>query len=146
MDTMTHTWGKNTRENIEARFVADDECLIWTGFVANLHRSPTGYGRVNFDKKIWYVHRLVWTWNRGPIPEGMTVDHLCQNTLCQNVDHMELVSSAENRRRCTDRATMCGNGLHPYPENRRRVKTTGESYCQVCNREASARSYQRSKA
>jgi hypothetical protein len=35
----------------------------------------------------------------GPIPLGMTVDHLCNVALCQRPDHLELVPKPENTRR-----------------------------------------------
>lgn len=32
----------------------------------------------------------------GPIPEGLTIDHLCRNTMCVNPDHLEPVTHREN--------------------------------------------------
>jgi hypothetical protein len=46
-----------------------------------------------------YAHRLAWELERGPIPEGLTIDHLCRNRGCINVRHMEVVTLAENIRR-----------------------------------------------
>ncbi len=50
----------------------------------------------------WYGNRNVlghrWSYNRfkGPIPEGMELDHLCRNRLCVNPNHLEPVTSREN--------------------------------------------------
>jgi len=37
------------------------------------------YATVNYKKKHTYVHRLVWMTFVGPIPEGMTIDHMIAN-------------------------------------------------------------------
>jgi hypothetical protein len=46
-----------------------------------------------------YAHRSVYVHLRGPIPPGMTIDHLCRNRSCVNPDHLEVVSLKENVRR-----------------------------------------------
>ncbi len=59
------------------------------------------YGRL-YDPAIGrsdYAHRVVWRRVYGPIPAGLTVDHVCRVTLCQRPDHLELVTKAENTRR-----------------------------------------------
>lgn len=48
-------------------------------------------------------HRTAWVRAHGPIPHGMTVDHVCNNRACQNVEHMELVPQEENFRRSVER-------------------------------------------
>ena len=75
-------------------------CQEWTGFVAD-----TGYG-------LWTVaiigtgrtvsfrpHRVAYELAVGPIPPGLTIDHLCRNKLCCNAKHLEPVSALENYRR-----------------------------------------------
>lgn len=76
-------WGKVDRGG-------PTECWIWTGFI-----SPTGYGRSSRG----IAHRLAYELTHGPIPEGLTIDHLCRNKACQNPAHLELVTAAENTRR-----------------------------------------------
>ena len=81
-----------------------DTCWIWRGQVAN---QRFGYGLfydADKGKKIRAHHFLV-----PPIPsreesEGvkMNYDHLCQNVLCVNPDHLELVPAAENARRAAE--------------------------------------------
>jgi len=57
------------------------------------------YPRVRIGGRIVYRHRLAYEEAKGPIPEGLTVDHLCFNTRCVNPDHLEAVPNKENVRR-----------------------------------------------
>lgn len=64
-------------------FTVGDDCWEWTG------KAASGYG----------AHRRVYEWLRGPVPEGLELDHLCRNKLCVRPDHLEPVTRAENMRR-----------------------------------------------
>lgn len=70
------------------------DCFNWTG-----GQDGRGYGQFRVGKKLWASHRFAWVLAYGHIPDDLTIDHLCRNPLCQNVSHMELVSTAENTRR-----------------------------------------------
>jgi hypothetical protein len=94
----------------EQRFMekvrADGECLVWTDV---LHRR--GYGSFSADGRLWKAHR--WAYERwvGPIPGGLTIDHLCCNKACVRIDHLEPVTNAENTRRAKERrANRCRRG------------------------------------
>lgn len=65
-------------------------CWIWARA-----KNHTGYGHVRGQ----LAHRYVYEHHRGPVPEGLTLDHLCEEKLCVNPDHLEAVSHAENCRR-----------------------------------------------
>jgi len=70
-------------------------CLVWQGSIAK-----NGYGRQADGKgNVGYAHRRAWEAVNGPIPAGLTIDHLCFNRACVNVAHMEVVTRAENTRR-----------------------------------------------
>lgn len=45
------------------------------------------------------AHIHAWVTAKGPIPEGMEVDHLCRRRRCVSLLHLELVSRAENEKR-----------------------------------------------
>jgi len=73
----------------------DGQCLIWTGGL-----SEKGYGRldVTLDGKVRNrrVHRIIWELQRGPIPDGMVLDHTCYNRACWNLHHLHLVTVKQN--------------------------------------------------
>jgi hypothetical protein len=45
------------------------------------------------------AHRVYYEDAHGPIPDGLTLDHLCRVPACVNPDHLEPVTQAENNRR-----------------------------------------------
>lgn len=69
-------------------------CWLWTASI-----KTTGYGQIKSDDKMLLAHRVSYTLLRGPIPDGMSIDHLCKIRHCVNPDHMELVTPSENSRR-----------------------------------------------
>jgi hypothetical protein len=68
-------------------------CWLWTG---SLDRH--GYGKVGAHGE-GLAHRLSYVLNVGPIPEGLTLDHLCRNPRCVNPAHLEPVTGRENKLR-----------------------------------------------
>jgi hypothetical protein len=74
-----------------ARVDKEPTCWLWRG-----SQSAAGYGQVGHDRKILYAHRLAYEMFRGPIPEGMEIDHLCRTHNCVNPDHLELVNRQTN--------------------------------------------------
>lgn len=45
------------------------------------------------------VHLVAWTNENGYIPGRKTLDHLCKNRMCINLDHLEMVTMKENAKR-----------------------------------------------
>lgn len=69
-------------------------CWVWHGA-----RSPLGYGKISINTRLAAAHRVAWALYVGPIPEGMTLDHLCRRRECVNPEHLEVVTVGENSRR-----------------------------------------------
>jgi hypothetical protein len=102
-------------------------CWLWTGYI-----DPQGYGRLGNDG---LAHRLMYELVRGPIPAGLTLDHLCRVRSCINPNHLEPVTDGVNILRGTSfsainaRKTAC-----PYGHAYREAKTNGRRVCRECNR------------
>lgn len=95
------------RRNISVR--GDEECWPWTGPTLQMPRSPNirhSYGKIRaFDPldsrvgRTTYAHRVTYMMSKGPIPKGMTVDHICFNPNCCNPAHLQLLTLSENAAR-----------------------------------------------
>jgi hypothetical protein len=115
-----------------------DGCWEWTA-----SRCREGYGRFNandINLPSTLAHRIAYTWLVGPIPDGMTLDHLCRNTGCVNPDHLEVVTASENSRRAVpwNRCkTHCIHG-HPFDEENTYVTPVGKRVCRECRRRVHA--------
>ena len=111
-------------------------CWLWTGSI----RSD-GYGVTGIMGPPRLAHRLVYELERGDIPPGMVLDHLCRVRCCVNPDHLEVVTIAENTRRGMGaelaRAhqlakTHCKRG-HPLSgENLYIAPSSGQRACRAC--------------
>lgn len=120
-----------------------DACWPWIG--SNNGAGRVGYGHVQVEPGRWMgAHRRAYELLVGPIPEGMTLDHLCRNTLCVNPAHLEPVTTAENTRRYFakhyQRSEFCHRG------HRKHQQPCGQWECRECGREASRRSAAKRRA
>lgn len=110
--------------NLQSFEVAPDGCWNWTGRL-----DAWGYGRLGRRG----AHRASYIERVGPIPEGLVLDHLCNNPRCINPDHLEPVTDAENHRRKAERQTHCKHGHEFTPENTY-IAPSGSRHCRACNR------------
>lgn len=132
-----HRYG--TTDLAEVRFWKQVEksntCWLWIGT-----RSSNGYGRFSPGKgldtspRIYAAHRWSYEIHVAPIPEGLTIDHLCRVRNCVNPDHLEVVSMTENRRRglMGVLGTVCRRGHEWTDDNSYINPTTGYRYCRAC--------------
>ena len=124
------------RGSVEQRMLARIEktgtCWLWTG-----PRSGAGYIRIMADGRQQQAHRVAYKLWVGPIPPGLTIDHLCRVRWCMNPAHMEPVTQGENVRRGTAPAalnakkTHCKHGHEFSQRNTYRYK--GNRICRRCN-------------
>lgn len=106
-----------SREKLEQRFKAkftqtsDKDCWNWLAY-----KDKNGYGELNVKGKALSAHRISWILEKGIIPEGLHIDHLCRNPACVNYNHMEPVTQKVNSLRgkglpaINKRKTTCWRG------------------------------------
>lgn len=66
-------------------------CMEWLGY-----KNEDGYGQIRVGRKMVRTHRAVWQAEYGPIPDGMSVLHRCDNPSCINLAHLFLGTQTDN--------------------------------------------------
>lgn len=103
-------------------------CLLYIGA-----DNGNGYGQFSYGGKNGYAHRYAWERANGPIPGDLTVDHLCRVRNCVNVEHLELVSGAENYLRAVAVRDRCSSGHAYTPGNLiEKPDRPGVRFCRKC--------------
>jgi hypothetical protein len=114
-------------------------CWLWNGTV----HPRTGYGQFRFDGRLDSPHCFAYRAYRGPIPEGMEIDHTCHvasecqkgkdcpHRRCVNPKHLRLVVHPENmiglrKKQCKDGHPLSGDNLYTSPN--------GKRHCRACMR------------
>lgn len=118
-----------------------DSCWVWPGAI-----NDGGYGLVSYEGKVRRAHRLAYELIAGPIPDGLTLDHLCRTRPCINPAHLEPVTQQINNHRgnCASgrnaRRTACVHGHALSGANLRVRVINGRPHrqCRACARRATA--------
>lgn len=125
--------------------LTDSGCIEWIA-----SQNGVGYGTLSINRYGGKVlaHRFSYEHHKGPIPEGLTVDHLCRNTLCVNPDHLEAVTQTENTLRGTaptaiNAAKTHCNGGHALSGPNLRITPNGWRECLECRRRRAREKYYR---
>lgn len=104
------------------------DCWIWMGA-----RDP--YGRIKIEGRTVLAHRFAYTMFRGPIPDGLDLDHKCRNPECVNPKHLEPVTTGVNTARgfspnaLSARFDVCRRG-HDLPAR----EGTEVRKCRLCRK------------
>lgn len=113
---------------------ASAECWLWLGTTRN------GYGQIHVGQYHLSAHRLAYELLIGPIPDGLTLDHLCRVTRCVNPSHLEPVTDRVNILRGNAppsrnaRKSHCLRG-HLFDEANTRIRPNGARICRACHLE-----------
>ena len=98
-----------------------------------------GYGRIQYKNHPTLAHRFMYEQMVGPIPEGMTLDHLCRNRLCINPAHLDPVVMRTNILRgvgptaVNAKRTHCKHG-HEFTVANTYRTVDGHRVCRECAR------------
>lgn len=110
-------------------------CRLWIGALAKGRGSI--YGSVRIGDKHKLAHRVSYECYIKPIPDGLTIDHLCRNSLCINPNHLEPVTMKENLLRgngppaLNARRLECKNG-HAFTDENVYRRPDGGRTCRKC--------------
>ncbi|KKM06064.1 hypothetical protein LCGC14_1747730 [marine sediment metagenome] len=87
------------RASLEERFSikvdirGEDECWLWYGAITSVER-----GSIRVEKKCRGAHVIAWELgNNRLIPTDKEIHHKCQNPLCMNFNHLQLVTNEEHK-------------------------------------------------
>lgn len=140
---------KSAKERFDEKWELDaaSGCWLWTG-----PPDRMGYGRFNFERINRTAYSVAYELYKGPVPEGLHIDHLCHTLAeycvsgpgclhrrCVNPEHLEAVTQNENAKRShpgkrAHKDPMCGAG-HVWDEGNTYVyPATGKRACRACRR------------
>lgn len=137
-------WKKSRLECFYEKTETDEStgCWNWTGY-----RNWGGYGLFWDGVRKVSSHRWSYETFVGPIPDGMTIDHICRNTSCVNPDHLRVMSAYDNWLISESltannlRKTVCSNG-HEFSGSNLVVQGNRRR-CRECRRQRSIDAYYR---
>ncbi len=117
---------------------SESGCWNWTAY-----KDKRGYGKFIVNNKPELAHRVVWWIFKGPIPDGLEMNHLCENPGCVNPDHLQAVTHKQNMHYGKNRIALFAKQTHCYrghefsPENtwiRPLPKGGFGRFCKECSR------------
>lgn len=141
-------WNKGLRSDGIERFWKyvhkTQNCWIWKGGI-----TGQGYGAFWLDGRTIPAHRFSYEYLIGPIPEKMELDHKCRNRKCINPEHLEPVTSKENKLRGTSFSAVNAKKIFCVRGHRINddvyIASSGYRHCRKCSRIREREYYKRDK-
>ena len=143
------------KQRIWSKVQVTDGCWEWLGSHQAGGYAQCGIGSQRAGtRSMGVVHRAVYQMVVGPIPSGLSLDHLCRNRGCVNPFHLEPIPIKVNILRGNGwggrhkRKTHCPAG-HPYTGSNLYTLYTGSRdghrFCRTCDREKHRRQRERDR-
>ena len=87
---------------LKVKYLSEDRgystpCWIWQGSTRGGYGMISNYG--NTGSKMIGAHTFYYEQKYGKVPSGMVLDHLCDQRICVNPEHLKLCTHEENIRR-----------------------------------------------
>lgn len=101
-------------------------------------KTDNGYTSVSINRSNVKAHRFSYELEYGPIPNGLTIDHLCRLRRCVRPSHLEAVTSAVNTLRGDTlpakwiARSSCQKG-HEYSPDNTYLRPDGSRICRSCD-------------
>lgn len=104
--------------------------------VSSYSTGSHGYTQIgwveNGERVMELGHRVAWFIAHGPVPDDMTIDHICRNRRCGRVDHLRLLSNVDNAKLNGNAVkTHCKRG-HEFTEANTYRDGEGHRRCRTC--------------
>ena len=58
--------------------------------------TKRGYVKIRLEKKYYLLHRLIWMWHNGSIPDGFYIDHINGNKADSRIENLRLATKSQN--------------------------------------------------
>lgn len=120
---------KPWKQRFEEKFLVSPGCWNWIACT-----NPKGYGQFTQLR----AHRVSYELYVGPIPEGLSVLHKCDNRRCVNPDHLFVGTQDDNMKDMKRKGRKIGV-LHKDRRGPGRTKLSEEQYFSVCHDNRSSR-------
>jgi hypothetical protein len=104
--------GLTPEERFWTKVEKTDGCWLWRGVVDHQSGSYGRYGGVR-------AHRIAYEYLVGPIPDGLVIDHRCQNRICVNPAHLRVCTIKQNTEHMVPRPQFAGRGVHWHKNSKR---------------------------
>ncbi len=98
-------------------------------------RTGTGtdgrYTKIKFAGRVWQLHRLIWVWHNGPIPDGMQIDHINGLRHDNRIENLRLATNGQNQANKAVRNRTGFKGVKRQRSGRweARIRLNGKRIC-----------------
>ena len=135
------------KQSVYSKILPVTECGCWF-WLGGVHEDGYGYAHTGPRTSNALVHRLVYEWEVGPIPDGLDLHHKCETPLCCNPKHLQPTTKANHMMELTPKSIFyqkarqeaCIRG-HVFDEANTRIatfkrgdKTYSRRDCRECDR------------